>query len=526
MTSQSEQIPKRNSPEPAEVWIPADPSGKGRARRLSTGKLLLAGFFAVITAVILGFTIVLALLFFYSDMIVPGVHVMGVNVGSMTRAEATAVLQDRWQQQQVILEHSDGTWPVRAADLGLSLDAAATAAQAYAQGRSLDSVLDLLQGGLHRQPVWSFDPEAAASYLATIAPQLSIPPSNAGVRIEQGEVLEIPATEGRALDMDRTMAYLTSDPAQVLQSGHLPLATQPVPASVTDVSKLAEEARRLLATAVTLRAYDPIIDETTEWIISPGSWQTWLSLTPGPNDNDPFEWAVDQNAAALFLETQLPGIGEDRYLDSETLIPTLKTAIVTQQPLVSARIFHHPRQHVVQAGETLSAIGRTYGIPYPWIQQANPDSEFLQAGDTIIVPSADEMLPLPVVENKRIVISISQQRVWAYEDGQSRWEWPASTGIDDSPTAPGIFQIQSHEPNAYASNWDLWMPNFMGIYRPVPTSDFMNGFHGFPTRNGSTLLWTGDLGHQVTYGCVLLSSENASLLYDWAEEGVVVEIQP
>jgi lipoprotein-anchoring transpeptidase ErfK/SrfK len=70
------------------------------------------------------------------------------------------------------------------------------------------------------------------------------------------------------------------------------------------------------------------------------------------------------------------------------------------------------------------------------------------------------------------------------------------------------------------------MPNFMGIYRPVPTADFMNGFHGFPTRNGSTLLWTGDLGHQVTYGCVLLSSENASLLYDWAEEGVVVEVQP
>ena len=65
-------------------------------------------------------------------------------------------------------------------------------------------------------------------------------------------------------------------------------------------------------------------------------------------------------------------------------------------------------------------------------------------------------------------------------DGQLKWEWPASTGIDSSPTAPGVFQIQSHEPNAYAGNWDLWMPSFMGIYRPVPTSEFMNGFHGFP----------------------------------------------
>ena len=208
------------------------------------------------------------------------------------------------------------------------------------------------------------------------------------------------------------------------------------------------------------------------------------------------------------------------------MIPGLAAAISTQQAVIETRIYHHPRQHIVQAGETLAGIGRVYGIPYPWIQQANPGSDTLQAGDVITIPSVDEMLPFEVVENKRIVVNIGQQRVSVYEDGQPKWEWPASTGIDSSPTAPGIFQIQSHEPNAYASNWDLWMPNFMGIYRPVPTADFMNGFHGFPTRNGSTLLWTGDLGHQVTYGCVLLSSENASLLYDWAEEGVVVEVQP
>jgi lipoprotein-anchoring transpeptidase ErfK/SrfK len=88
-----------------------------------------------------------------------------------------------------------------------------------------------------------------------------------------------------------------------------------------------------------------------------------------------------------------------------------------------------------------------------------------------------------------------------------------------------VFQVQTHEPRAYAENWNLWMPNFMGIYRPVPTLGFMNGFHGFPTRNGATLLWTGDLGHPVTYGCILLSSDNAATLYDWAEAGVVVEVR-
>jgi lipoprotein-anchoring transpeptidase ErfK/SrfK len=68
------------------------------------------------------------------------------------------------------------------------------------------------------------------------------------------------------------------------------------------------------------------------------------------------------------------------------------------------------------------------------------------------------------------------------------------------------------------------MPHFIGIYRPVPSSSFMNGFHGFPTRDGYNLLWVNDLGRPATYGCILVSSENAISLFDWAEAGVIVEV--
>ena len=147
----------------------------------------------------------------------------------------------------------------------------------------------------------------------------------------------------------------------------------------------------------------------------------------------------------------------------------------------------------------------------------------LSIGQTITIPSKDDMLPLPIVDNKRIVISIAKQHMWVYENGQIKWDWVASTGIADSPTAPGIFQVQSHEMNAYAGNWNLWMPTFMGIYEAVP--GFMNGIHGFPTRNGQGVIWQGALGHPVTFGCILLSSANAQALYNWAEDGVVVEIR-
>jgi lipoprotein-anchoring transpeptidase ErfK/SrfK len=190
------------------------------------------------------------------------------------------------------------------------------------------------------------------------------------------------------------------------------------------------------------------------------------------------------------------------------------------------RVYHHDRQHVVQSGETIISIAWDYGVPYPYVQQANGGLEAVSVGQTIIIPSEDNFLLFPVDPDKRIVVSITQQRAWVYENGALKWEWTVSTGINSSPTWPGLYQIIEHVDNAYAANWNLWMPYFMGVYRPIPGSDFTNGFHGFPTRGGSQLLWTNSLGTRVTYGCILLSNENAQALYTWAEEGVVVEIQP
>jgi lipoprotein-anchoring transpeptidase ErfK/SrfK len=165
-------------------------------------------------------------------------------------------------------------------------------------------------------------------------------------------------------------------------------------------------------------------------------------------------------------------------------------------------------------------------MPYWKIQKANPgmNPDQLYSGQKLTIPSRNEMLPLPVVMNKRIVISISQQRLWTYEDGQQTGEHIISTGIDRSPTIPGVYQVQTHDPYAYASVWDLYMPNFMGIYEGWP--GFMNGIHGLPTLSGGRLLWSGNLGRPVSYGCIILGLQEAQDLYNWAENGVIVEIKP
>jgi lipoprotein-anchoring transpeptidase ErfK/SrfK len=193
---------------------------------------------------------------------------------------------------------------------------------------------------------------------------------------------------------------------------------------------------------------------------------------------------------------------------------------------ISLTIKHNPTHYQVEAGDTLTSIAFKVGMPYWKIQQANPgiDPDRLVSGQVLTIPSKNEMLPLPIIPGKRIVISISQQHLWTYENGQERSDHVISTGIDRSPTIPGIYQVQTHELNAYASVWDLYMPHFMGIYEGWP--GFMNGIHGLPTLSGGRQLWAGSLGHPVSYGCIILDLQAAEDLYNWAEEGVVVEIRP
>ncbi len=459
--------------------------------------------------------------------VLPAVSAGSVSLSGLSLAEAATTIQAQWDEQTIVLHDGDLSRPVGPDALGMALDAEATAAAAVAKGRSLASLraLAVERAAWFETPlVWHFDPAAARQTLSELAPELAVAPVDAGIQISGGRAVAVPAVEGRALDSDATLAALSADPAGVLHDGRLTLAVQSVPAAVTDVSAAVDEANRLLATTVTLAAYDPVRDEHFAWPVEPAIWGEWLRLSVDPAGG--FTWSLDRQIGVTYLDTLETEMGDGRYLDEDATLAALSETIQAQEAKAVTQVRYPERRHTVQAGETLSSIGFDYGIPYPWIQQLNPGVEALHVGQEIAIPAADALLPLPVVPDKRIVVSLGEQRTRVYEGGQLKWDWVSSTGIADSPTAPGVFQVQSHDPNAYAGIWDLWMPSFMGIYRPVPTSDFMNGFHGFPTRGSAQLLWTGDLGRRVTYGCILLSSENAAVLYEWAEAGVVVEVRP
>ncbi len=503
---------------PAPPLPRTQPAARQRAgTRQKTPSLLVIGLIAaplLLLAIAAMLTLIGAFFLFSGSTALPGVSAAGVALGGLTAPEAAARLQNDWTLH---LSEGERLIPVNPAALGITLDADATAELAVTYGRRHGNLVTALIGSADLPPVINIDISATESGLAGLRESIEQPPVNAGIQLVQGMVQPRAALMGKALDLNATLAPLRQDASRELEDGILDLVMIPVAPAVSDATPLVNAAGALLVNPLQISLYDPIDNSGRMWTLLPETWSEWL-VASGE------ELSFDPTRVRAFLAEQQAQFTAGDYLDVDESIAALQAAIARRNTQPRLRIYHHERQHVVQAGDSLIGIAWDYGIPYPWIQQANPGVETLSVGQTITIPSPDAMLPLPPVWEKRIVVSMSEQRVRVYEGGALKWDWVASTGIASSPTWRGVYQIISHEQNAYASNWDLWMPNFLGVYRPVPGADFVNGFHGFPTRGGSQLLWTNSLGTRVTYGCILLSNENAQALYSWAEEGVVVEI--
>ena len=275
--------------------------------------------------------------------------------------------------------------------------------------------------------------------------------------------------------------------------------------------------------------YDPFKDEHVSWTTDRDTITSWLEvgasgLTLREETFGPFIQAQNQVIAVA---------DNDRFLEVNETMNKMRDAIQLNKHELDLRIRYRATPYEVARGDTAFDIALQTGIPMFLLEEANPgrDLAVLYPGDTINLPSRDVTLPLDPIPNKRIIVDLDTQSLRAYEDGQEVFHWLISSGIDTAPTAPGVYQILSHNEVAYGSSYTLcsaqgcgqWeMQYFMGIYEVVP--GLVNGFHGAVILPNGAYLGGGNVGRPYTFGCVMSSAEQARLLYEWADQGTVVEI--
>jgi lipoprotein-anchoring transpeptidase ErfK/SrfK len=158
---------------------------------------------------------------------------------------------------------------------------------------------------------------------------------------------------------------------------------------------------------------------------------------------------------------------------------------------------------------------------YVEIVADTPTSEYVAPSDDAAVSPYEEAAAPSYAGNKYILVDISDQHLYAYGDDALTYSFVASTGMNNA-TATGNFSVLDKIPSAYGSTWDLWMPNWLGIYW---AGGLENGIHALPILSNGVTLWSGFLGRPISYGCVVLGSYESQLLYEWAEIGTPVEIR-
>lgn len=181
--------------------------------------------------------------------------------------------------------------------------------------------------------------------------------------------------------------------------------------------------------------------------------------------------------------------------------------------------------YTVQPGDYLSAIARRFGVTAAALTAANnlSNPSLIYVGQVLVIPGADGQAPPPApTANKLILVDISEQRMYVYQDGALLWNFVVSTGLPGRDTRPGTYSVLNKLPIAYAYTWGLTMPQWLGIYW---AGSLQNGIHALPIQPDGSVLWAGWLGTPVSYGCVILSNEDALTLYNWADVGTPVQIQ-
>src|SRR5690606_28094343 len=139
-------------------------------------------------------------------------------------------------------------------------------------------------------------------------------------------------------------------------------------------------------------------------------------------------------------------------------------------------------------------------LPEPVVQAEiildTPTSEYVPP----VAQFDDAEAPAVYTGGKYILVDISEQHMYVYEGEILIYSFVASTGMNNA-TRVGNFSVLNKIPNAYGATWNIWMPNWLGIYW---AGNLQNGIYALPILPSGAQLWSGYLGVPISYGCVVL----------------------
>lgn len=185
--------------------------------------------------------------------------------------------------------------------------------------------------------------------------------------------------------------------------------------------------------------------------------------------------------------------------------------------------------HTVRQGEYLSQIARNYGVSWTSIAEANgiTDPNRIYAGLQLRIPSTGSVASTDMGiiaqgvnhpgprwgTGREIVVVLSTQMTYAYENGQLVRSVLSSTGLPATPTVQGDYRVYR--------KYDAQLMAGPGYYLPgVPW--VMYFYQGYALHGA---YWHNNFGQPMSHGCVNLPIEEARWFYEFADIGTPVHVR-
>lgn len=335
----------------------------------------------------------------YSDRVFPGVRVAGIPLDDLTLDEAAAVIRDGltpYPAPPVVVRYGERSWSFSAADLGVAVDARATAATAYAVGRrgaqggswaemgaglrdDLVAQWQALRHGLTLPPIVKYDEGRVALALKRIAQEVDLPPQEGTLSIAGLEVTGSPGRPGRFADVQATRAALTRL-VEAGQGGEVALVVRERLPAVREVDAAVAKATTLINSSLLLTANG--LDGPQRYAVDQATLRSWLALNPLPAGQGRVDLGVQLDEAQLTAFIQ--GIAEQ-------LNRPVYDALLDFDRKTGQVIVLRPSQ----PGQTLDVAAAVRGI------QASVEAQVAPAADGGAAPSVIEMtLPVTLLQPK------------------------------------------------------------------------------------------------------------------------------
>lgn len=238
----------------------------------------------------------------YTDKVYPGVSVAGMPLGDLTSTEAAGAIADAlnpYPGPEITLRFEDRTWVLRAEEVGVSVDAGATAAAAFAVGRAglsstmNGSIMDLFAGlrddllvqweamrdGIELQPILQYNEDLLDNTVRSVAAEVNLASVEGRLSISGLEVSGMPGQVGRTVDVEATRQTLSTLARRGL-GGFVELVVEEKHPAILSVEPAVAKAKAVLGRSFILTA--DAADGVQRFSADAAQVRQWLTLTPAP----------------------------------------------------------------------------------------------------------------------------------------------------------------------------------------------------------------------------------------------------